>query len=160
MSIYQETDRKQEARTLCDDTLQFVSEKHWDELPPVGLIYVYLASLQADAGDYEAAQKNLDAGYKLVEQQITPEISSMVNSVKEKLGNAKLQHQSLVEPLSPRELEVLQLLSKGYSNRKISEELYIAMSTVKGHNRNIYDKLQVQRRTEAIARARELGLLD
>jgi LuxR family maltose regulon positive regulatory protein len=67
--------------------------------------------------------------------------------------------QPLVEPLSERELEVLQLIAQGLSNREISERLFLALSTVKGHNRNIYAKLQVQRRTEAVARARELGLL-
>ena len=67
--------------------------------------------------------------------------------------------EGLVEPLSQRELEVLQLIAQGLSNREISERLFLALSTVKGHNRNIFGKLQVQRRTEAIARARELGLL-
>jgi LuxR family maltose regulon positive regulatory protein len=63
------------------------------------------------------------------------------------------------EPLSQRELEVLQLIAQGLSNHEISERLFLALDTVKGHNRRIYDKLQVQRRTEAVARARELGLL-
>jgi LuxR family maltose regulon positive regulatory protein len=66
---------------------------------------------------------------------------------------------NLVEPLSPRELKVLQLIAQGLSNREISERLFLALSTVKGHNQKIFDKLQVQSRTEAIARARELGLL-
>jgi LuxR family maltose regulon positive regulatory protein len=66
---------------------------------------------------------------------------------------------SLIEPLSQRELEVLRLIAKGLSNREISERLFLALSTVKGHTRIIFDKLQVQRRTEAVARARELGLL-
>src|SRR5215207_352313 len=67
--------------------------------------------------------------------------------------------QPLLEPLSQRELEVLQLVAQGLSNHEISERLFLALDTVKGHNRRIYDKLQVQRRTEAVARARELGLL-
>jgi LuxR family maltose regulon positive regulatory protein len=67
--------------------------------------------------------------------------------------------QPLLEPLSPRELEVLHLMAQGRSNQEISEQLFLALSTVKGHNRNIFGKLQVQRRTEAVARARELGLL-
>jgi len=66
---------------------------------------------------------------------------------------------SLVEPLSERELKVLQLIAQGLSNREISERLFLALDTVKGHNRRIYGKLQVQSRTEAVARARELGLL-
>ena len=65
----------------------------------------------------------------------------------------------MVEPLSQRELEILQLVAQGLSNREISERVFLALDTVKGHNRRTYDKLQVQSRTEAIARARELGLL-
>jgi LuxR family maltose regulon positive regulatory protein len=72
---------------------------------------------------------------------------------------SRLPVQPLIELLSPRELEVLQLMAQGRSNQEISERLFLALSTVKGHNRNIFDKLQVQRRTEAVARARELGLL-
>jgi LuxR family maltose regulon positive regulatory protein len=67
--------------------------------------------------------------------------------------------QHLIDPLSQRELEVLQLIAQGLSNQEISERLFLALDTVKGHNRRIFDKLQVQRRTEAVARARELGLL-
>ena len=67
--------------------------------------------------------------------------------------------QSLIEPLSQRELEVLRLIARGLSNQEIGERLFLALDTVKGHNRRIFEKLQVQRRTEAIARARQLGLL-
>jgi LuxR family maltose regulon positive regulatory protein len=67
--------------------------------------------------------------------------------------------QPLLEPLSPRELEVLRLVAAGLSNQEISERLFLALGTVKGHNLKIFGKLGVQRRTEAIARARELGLL-
>ena len=66
---------------------------------------------------------------------------------------------SLVEPLSHRELEVLRLIAQGLSNREISQRLFLALSTVKGHNRIIFSKLMVQNRTEAVACARELGLL-
>ncbi|MEP6986795.1 MAG: LuxR C-terminal-related transcriptional regulator, partial [Chloroflexota bacterium] len=67
--------------------------------------------------------------------------------------------QSLIEPLSQRELEILQFIAQGLSNREISERLFLALDTVKGHNGRIYAKLAVQRRTEAVARAHELGLL-
>jgi LuxR family transcriptional regulator, maltose regulon positive regulatory protein len=72
------------------------------------------------------------------------------------IANRKPQ---MLEPLSERELEILKLIALGLSNREICERLFLALDTVKGHNRRIFDKLQVQRRTEAIARARELGLL-
>jgi LuxR family transcriptional regulator, maltose regulon positive regulatory protein len=67
--------------------------------------------------------------------------------------------QPLIEPLSPREVEVLNLMAQGLSNQEMSERLFLALDTVKGHNRKIFGKLKVQRRTEAVARARELGLL-
>jgi LuxR family transcriptional regulator, maltose regulon positive regulatory protein len=67
--------------------------------------------------------------------------------------------QPLIEPLSRREVEVLQLIAQGLSNQEISERLVLALETVKGHNKKIFGKLQAQRRTEAVARARELGLL-
>ena len=66
---------------------------------------------------------------------------------------------SLTEPLGRRELEVLRLIAEGLSNQEIGERLFLALDTIKGHNRRIFDKLQVKRRTEAIARGRELGLL-
>ncbi|MFO7583807.1 MAG: LuxR C-terminal-related transcriptional regulator [Anaerolineales bacterium] len=65
----------------------------------------------------------------------------------------------IFEPLTEREMEVLRLVAQGLSNTEISQWLYLALSTVKGHNRRIFDKLQARNRTEAVARARELGLL-
>ena len=72
---------------------------------------------------------------------------------------AHLPDARLIEPLSARELEVLRLIASGLSNHQICERLFLALDTVKGHNRRIFEKLQVQRRTEAVARARELGLV-
>jgi LuxR family transcriptional regulator, maltose regulon positive regulatory protein len=67
--------------------------------------------------------------------------------------------QPLLEPLSHRESEVLHLMAQGLSNQEMSELLFLALDTVKGHNRNIFGKPYVQRRTEAVARARALGLV-
>jgi len=65
----------------------------------------------------------------------------------------------LPEPLSEREMEVLALLAAGKSNRQIAKELFVALSTVKTHIKNIYTKLDAHNRTQAVSRARELGLL-
>lgn len=65
----------------------------------------------------------------------------------------------LVEPLSEREMGVLKLLAQGFPDKKIAETLVIARETVHKHLKNIYGKLGVHSRTEAILRARELGLL-
>ena len=65
----------------------------------------------------------------------------------------------LVEPLTPREMEVLGLLALGDSNQTIADKLFITVRTVKKHTSNIYGKLNVNNRTQAVARASELGLL-
>lgn len=65
----------------------------------------------------------------------------------------------MIELLTDRELEILRLIAEGKSNTEISQRLYLALSTVKGHNLRIFNKLQAQNRTEAVVRARELGLL-
>ena len=74
-------------------------------------------------------------------------------------SKAGYQNPEISEPLSERELEILGLVAQGLSNTEISQRLYLALSTVKGHNQRIFAKLQVQNRTEAVARARALGLL-
>jgi LuxR family maltose regulon positive regulatory protein len=66
---------------------------------------------------------------------------------------------SLVEPLSERELEVLQHIAEGLSNQEIASRLYLSPHTVKVHSRNIYGKLGVHNRTQAVTRARTLGML-
>ena len=64
-----------------------------------------------------------------------------------------------VEPLSERELEIIQLIAEGLKNQEISERLFLSQNTVKAHNRNIFSKLGVNSRTQAVARARALGIL-
>jgi LuxR family maltose regulon positive regulatory protein len=67
--------------------------------------------------------------------------------------------QVLIEPLTPRELEVLHLIALGRTNKEIARELIVAPGTIKAHSSSIYRKLDVANRTEAVARARELGIL-
>ncbi len=67
--------------------------------------------------------------------------------------------QPLTEPLTPREIDVLHLISRGLSNQQIAEELVIALNTVKRHTSSIYGKLDVRSRTQAVSRARDLDLL-
>jgi LuxR family maltose regulon positive regulatory protein len=65
----------------------------------------------------------------------------------------------LTEALSERELEVLQLIAAGKSNRRIASELFVSVGTVKTHINNVYRKLDAHSRTQALARARELNLI-
>lgn len=67
--------------------------------------------------------------------------------------------QALVVPLNEREIEILRLIAEGFSNNEIAERLVIALSTVKWHTNNLFGKLGVHSRTQAVALAKELGLL-
>ena len=87
---------------------------------------------------------------------LAPGASAGVVNRKSEIGN---RNSILVDPLTDRELEILRLIAEGHSNAEISKQLYLALSTVKGHNLRIFNKLQAQNRTEAVARARELGLI-
>jgi LuxR family maltose regulon positive regulatory protein len=70
----------------------------------------------------------------------------------------KTKDELILEPLSERELDILRLIATGRSNKEIAEILVIAVSTVKSHINNLYGKLGAQRRTQAIAIARDMGL--
>jgi two-component system, NarL family, response regulator LiaR len=61
--------------------------------------------------------------------------------------------------LSKRELEVLQLMAQGLSNQEIADRLYVSLSTIKTHTTNLFEKLDVKRRTQAIEKAKRLSLI-
>jgi LuxR family maltose regulon positive regulatory protein len=82
-------------------------------------------------------------------------LEALGESVKIELAIASKLH----EPLSQRELEVLRLIVEGATNKEIADELVLTVNTVKRHISNIFGKLVVSNRAQAIARARELNLL-
>ncbi|MFN0033211.1 MAG: LuxR C-terminal-related transcriptional regulator [Flavobacteriales bacterium] len=61
--------------------------------------------------------------------------------------------------LSQREMEVLQLMSEGLSNQEIADKLFVSLNTVKTHSSNLYLKMNVRRRTQAIAEAKNMGII-
>lgn len=123
---------------------------------PEGFARIFVSeghSMQALLMDFRASNEKQPRGrYR--------ELTGYVDRLLSAFTQPKAMPQSkLIVPLSKRELEILQLIARGLSNQEISERLFLALNTVKGHNRIIFDKLQVQNRTEAVARARELDLL-
>jgi LuxR family maltose regulon positive regulatory protein len=111
----------------------------------------------------------LDAGpvlsgllYEAAQQGITPAYTHRLIAalpVSDSLPRRPDKSIKMEEPLSERELGVLNLLAQGLSNKQIGERLYIETRTVKWHTSNILGKLGVQNRTQAVAKARELGIL-
>ena len=95
-------------------------------------------------------------------------VESVVSAIDEFLGDAERSilvggvdptAQPLPEPISEREMQVLQLIADGLSNQNIANELFIATGTVKTHINRIYGKLDVKSRTQALAKARALDLI-
>lgn len=112
-----------------------------------GELIVHLLNKAISKGIYPEYAKRLLAAALQLKPVQTP--------IKSDLGKQEV----LLEPLSVREIEVLQLIANGLSNQEIANQLHISLSTVKGHTSNIYGKLGVHKRTQAVSRAVELGIL-
>jgi ATP/maltotriose-dependent transcriptional regulator MalT len=86
---------------------------------------------------------------------------SLEHAITDALAPVEMQetNQTLLDPLSPREFDVLQLLGAGCSNAEIAQKLFISVATVKVHTRSIYGKLNVSNRTQAVIQAKKLNLL-
>lgn len=105
---------------------------------------------------YEAVDRGIGVEYanRLLSQCVSD------NPEGQRPSGTRRDESGLIEPLSVREIEVLQSIGKGLSNQEVGRRLFISPHTVKAHTRNIYAKLDAHNRTEAVARARALGLLD
>jgi LuxR family maltose regulon positive regulatory protein len=86
-------------------------------------------------------------------------IASLLSFYDKEVGFTPATQQPLIEPLTERELQVLRLLAEGLSNQEIANNLVVAVGTIKTHTASLYRKMDVVNRTQAVARARELGLL-
>ena len=101
---------------------------------------------------YEALAENIEATYTRSLLAAFPDKEP--HKIDAQKGQAEL-----IEPLSERELEVLQLIAEGLTNQEIADRLYLSLHTIKIHARNVYAKLGVKNRTQATAKGKALGLL-
>ena len=126
-----------------------------DEGPPMAQL-LQKAAARGIMPDY--VRRLLSAFPTAEPQQIVPlETHSAIRNPKLVLSEAEAS--AILEPLSERELEILQLIAVGLTNQQIASRLYLSLNTVKAHTRNIYGKLDVHSRTQAVARARALDIL-
>ena len=123
--------------------------------PMEGLLAQWLANTpDGPRRDYAArllagfASRSDAAGFAITSQADDPDAPEL-----------QWANDQLIEALSPRELEVLDLIALGHTNKEIARQLIVSPGTVKAHTASIYRKLDVSNRTEAAARARQLGLL-
>ncbi len=122
-----------------------------------------LARLALARGDAESAAESAAEAERLIRtHSLTlrlPAIAELKAALEAARRGPDPSAPPLVEPLSRRELEILGLVAAGLSNGEIGARLFLSLSTVKGHLQRIFGKLQVRRRTEAVARGRARGLL-
>lgn len=98
------------------------------------------------------------AGMKIkrVQKHRAASLPASLRATKPVIGRFNL---ATAEALSKRELEVLQYIAAGHSNEEIADRLYVSVNTIKTHTSNIYNKLDVKRRTQAVKKARQAQLI-
>jgi LuxR family maltose regulon positive regulatory protein len=122
---------------------------------PGGFVRVFVDEVTAVHGEplarllYDALAAEISPAY----------VSYLLQQLPEAVQRTSPAQAPLIEPLSERELEVLQLVAEGLTNQEIAERLFLSLATIKWHASNIYSKLGVSNRTEAVARGQMLGLL-
>ncbi len=120
-----------------------------------------LARLALVEGKRQVAKQLADQAFALAEQTRFPTWTDKISAFLREIAPApdqKITRPSLPEPLSERELEILQLLKSDLDGPEIARALTVSLNTVRFHTKNIYRKLQVESRREAVHRAEELGL--
>lgn len=121
--------------------------------------YLIAARLHQAQGKTAQAQADVRRAEQIAEALHNRFLTDSVSQTRREMDAQASPAQRLIEPLSERELDVLRLICAGKSNQEIADELFIALDTVKRHANNIYGKLNVQRRAQAILEARRLGLV-
>jgi len=120
-------------------------------------------AIKAGASGYilkRAAETELVAAIQVILRGDLYVDPAMLRSLLDDQVNPKPVSPALVEPLTPREVDVLRLIVEGYTNKQVAEQLSISTRTVEGHRANLSEKLGLHSRVELVRYAREHGLID
>lgn len=99
-------------------------------------------------------------GIWLTRKLTHPKVETVIIERKLNAADFVPNEQELAErKISKRELEVLQLMADGMSNKEIADSLFVSLNTIKSHSSNLFEKLEVKRRTQAVETAKKLGIL-
>lgn len=130
------------------------------ELGGLRLGFLLLAQVERAAGRTAAAERAEQRARQILAERPVPAVAAQLARLAQpRRTEAAALPQPLAEPLSERELAILNLIAEGCKNQEIADRLVISLNTVLYHTKNIYGKLGVNRRTGAVARARDLELL-
>ncbi len=145
------------AAEIAEELGRFDEARHYLES---NLTYFSRMGDASRRDDYRELLQRLDrrisgAAHNAQQEMVRPSVHSAPTPTPESIAFDS----ALVEPLSARELDILYLLAEGLTNREIAQQLYLSPNTVRVHTSHIYGKLAVNNRTQAVARARALGML-
>jgi LuxR family maltose regulon positive regulatory protein len=153
--------RHEEALKQCESFIAGM-ERQYGQLPPyVGILYVTMAGILLALGDKDKAAQLKAEGEALC-QSISYDVTASLKvfqTPSPTAGKPPVQVLEFGEKLSERETEILRLLGEGLSNGEIAKTLYISTNTTQWHISHLYGKLGVKSRTQAVAKAREMGLI-
>jgi LuxR family maltose regulon positive regulatory protein len=125
-----------------------------------GFALLLLASVRRGRGDLPGARALVAQARELIRRFADPgALPALLEQTEQALASPPRRRVEAAAPLTERELAVLRLLPTRLSNREIGRELYVSVNTVRSHVQAVYRKLEVATRDEAVAHARELGLL-
>jgi LuxR family maltose regulon positive regulatory protein len=142
----QSSDDLRQAQTLLEQAINLGESR--------GIIRTFVVEGPALAGLlYAALQKDIEPAYV---QRI---LAAFPVAAPQKTEAQLSPETEWLEPLTDRELEILQYVAEGFTNQEIGSRLYLSANTIKTHLRNIYGKLDVNNRTQAVARGRGLGII-
>lgn len=149
------------AERTAREALQFMDEHQIQRIAAAGVVYLEWAAVLLDQDRPSEAASALDLAAEVGVDSGLRGFHERCATLRTRVAAAPTrgEHLALVEPLTPRELQVLALVAEGRSNQEIAEQLGISLPTVKKHVSNILAKTYAPNRTTAIARAREVGLL-